>query len=250
MVEFFFNLIVKPLQMLFEFLFSNVYNLTDNIILSIFILSFVVSVLCLPLYLKADELQDEENKIQAKLANRVKSIKENFKGDEQQLLLQTYYKQNNYHPIMGLRLSLSLLLQVPIFMAAYSYFSGLGLLDGLSAGFVGNLASPDGLLQIQNFKINIFPVLMTVVNLLAGFVYSDSKSFSQNKVLVIVSLVFLVLLYNSPAALVIYWLFNNLFSLVKNICLLKISRESLIKYSLVALLVAYCIIANNYLLLV
>ena len=78
MVEFFFNLIVKPLQMLFEFLFSNVYNLTDNIILSIFILSFVVSVLCLPLYLKADELQDEENKIQAKLANRVKSIIENF----------------------------------------------------------------------------------------------------------------------------------------------------------------------------
>ena len=249
MVEFFFNLIVKPLQMLFEFLFSNVYNLTDNIILSIFILSFVVSVLCLPLYLKADELQDEENKIQAKLANRVKSIKENFKGDEQQLLLQTYYKQNNYHPIMGLRLSLSLLLQVPIFMAAYSYFSGLGLLDGLSAGFVGNLASPDGLLQIQNFKINIFPILMTIVNLLAGFVYSDSKSFSQNKVLVIVSLVFLVLLYNSPAALVIYWLFNNLFSLVKNICLLKISRESLIKYSLVALWVAYCIITKNYLLL-
>ena len=248
MIEFFFNLIVKPLQMLFEFLFSNVYNITDNIILSIFILSFIVSVLCLPLYLKADELQEEENKIQAKLAPRVKSIKENFKGDEQQLLLQTYYKQNNYHPIMGLRLSLSLLLQVPIFMAAYSYFSSLGLLEGLSAGIVGNLASPDGLLQIQNYKINIFPILMTIVNLLAGFVYSDSKSFSQNKVLVIVSLVFLVLLYNSPSALVIYWLFNNLFSLIKNICLLKISRENLIRYSLAVLFILYCVIAENYIL--
>ncbi len=242
MLDFLFNLIVKPLHMLFEFIFANTYLATENIALSIFILSFIVSLLCLPLYLRADEIQEEENEVQKKLAKRVNSIKKNFKGDERALLLQAYYRQNNYHPIMGLRLSLSLLLQIPIFMAAYSYFNDLSLLEGLSFLGIKNLSAPDNLIQIFGLKINGLPILMTLVSLLASVIYSNFKSLKDGWALIIVNLIFLVVLYNSPSGLVLYWLFNNLFSLMKNFCLLKISRENLVKYSFAFGLIFYCVL--------
>ncbi len=245
-MEFLFNLIVKPLQLLFEFIFTNTYYTTENIILSIFILSFAVSILCLPLYLRADEIQEEENEIQKKLSKRVNSIKKNFRGDERELLLQTYYKQNNYHPIMGLRLSLSLILQVPIFMAAYTYFNSLGLLETMHFGAIKNLGTPDGLVEIFGIKINILPILMTCVSLLGTLIYAKAKNIKGSGTLVAVNLIFLALLYNSPSALVLYWLFNNLFSLIKNICLLKISRGKLIKYSLISVLIFYYILHRMF----
>ena len=230
MLNFLYLLIVKPLEMLIEYFFNEFLNLSliyENIVLDIIIISFVVSLLCLPLYLKADKIQEEENEIQKKLSKKVDIIKKNFKGDERQMLLQTYYRQNNYHPIMGLRLSLSLLLQIPIFIAAYVFFSNLSMLNGLSCGAIKNLAAPDGLLVIGGININILPFLMTLVNLNAGYIYSKDKTLKGNKVLIIMSLIFLILLYNAPSALVLYWLFNNIFSLIKNICLRLISEKNI-----------------------
>ncbi len=242
MMHFLYCLIIQPLYMLFEFLFENIIVQTNNnICLTILLMSFIVSLLCLPLYLRADALQQEETDIQKKLSKKTKIIKDNYKGDERIFLLQTLYRQNNYHPIMGLRLSLSLLLQIPIFIAAYTFFCHLNMLHGMDFGLVENLSKPDGILRFHNLSINVLPILMTVVNIQAGYIYADSKSFKDNKVLIIISLVFLVLLYNSPAALVLYWLFNNVFSLFKNILLRVCTHENLIKYVFSFALVTYYI---------
>ena len=52
---------------------------------------------------------------------------------------------------------------------------------------------------------------------ISGTVYSKGLSVKLKAQLYGVALVFLVLLYTSPAGLVFYWLLNNLFSLLKNI---------------------------------
>jgi len=226
MMDLLFNVIVMPIQLVLEYIFSSVYSISSNISLSILILSFCVFIFTLPLYLRADSLQKEEREIQEKLAPKVQQIKKHYSGDERHLLLQTYYRQMNYHPIMGLRLVLSLLLQIPIFLAAYTFFSNLQILDGMSCGYISNLSLPDELLKIGNWKINLLPILMTIVNIQAGLIYSKDKSFKENKNLIIMSLIFLVLLYNSPAALVLYWLYNNIFSLLKNVLLSAMSRHN------------------------
>ena len=172
MFEFLYNLIIKPIYILIEFLFNYVYQHSDHLGLTIFLISMFVSIACLPLYLKADELQDEERKIQAKLKDKVDSIKRNYKGDERHFLLQTYYRQNNYHPIMGLRVSLSLLLQIPFFMAAYIFFNKLALPDGTSLGAIIDIMAPDRMISLFNFKINVYPIAMTMVNILASSVGS------------------------------------------------------------------------------
>ena len=96
---------------------------------------------------------------------------------------------------MGLRSSLSLLLQIPFFLAAYTFFSNLTLLEGMQLGSISDLSQPDKLISLGKFSINLFPILMTVTNLWAGFIYAKDKRFKENKVLISISLIFLVLLY-------------------------------------------------------
>ena len=219
-----FNIIITPLCLMFEFLFDNIYKFNQNIILTIFLISFIVCLICLPLQLKAQKIQKEEEKIQKKLSKRINSIRKNFKGDERFFLLQTYYRQNNYNPIMALRTSLNLLLQIPIFISAYIFFSNLEILNNAHCLFINNLLKPDNLLIIGNLKINLLPILMTIINLVAGLIYANNKKEKIN--IIIIALIFLILLYNSPSALVIYWTFNNVFSLIKNIILNFINLEN------------------------
>jgi hypothetical protein len=81
--------------------------------------------------------------------------------------------------------------------------------------FINDLGKPDALIPFAG-GINIFPVLMTLINCAAGAIYTRGLYFKDKMQIYGMALVFLVLLYNSPSGLVLYWTINNLFSLVKN----------------------------------
>ena len=100
-----YTLIISPLQLLFEVIFSIAFRLIGNAGFSIVILSIAVNFLVLPLYKRADELQAEERDIQAKMAYRIKRTKETFQGDERFFMLQDYYRINNYKPVHALKSS-------------------------------------------------------------------------------------------------------------------------------------------------
>ena len=93
-----------------------------------------MNLLILPLYRRADAIQDEEREQAARMKPWVDHIKKAFRGDEQYLILQTYYRQNDYKPLYALRSALPLLLQVPFFIAAYNYLSHLAVLQEVSFG--------------------------------------------------------------------------------------------------------------------
>ena len=120
-----YTVVISPLVLLFELIFTVADRLTGNVGLSIIFLSLAVNFLVLPLYKRADELQAEERDIQAKMAPFIKHIKKTFKGDERFFMLQEYYRINNYKPVYALKSSVSLLLQIPFFIAAYNLLSGM-----------------------------------------------------------------------------------------------------------------------------
>ena len=113
-------LIITPLRLLFELFYFYAFKLTGSTGVSIIVISLIVNFLILPLYKRADEIQAEERDIQAKMAPRLKRIKKAFKGDERFLMLQEYYRINHYKPVYALRSSISLILQIPFFIAAYA----------------------------------------------------------------------------------------------------------------------------------
>ena len=212
-----YTFIISPLELLFEVIFSVANRIIGNAGISIIFLSLAVNFLVLPLYKRADELQAEERDIQAKMASRIKHIKSTFKGDERFMMLQEYYRINHYKPIYALKSSVSLLLQIPFFIAAYNLLSGMQSFQGMKFGFIEDLGKEDAMFMIGNFPVNVLPILMTLINIVSGIIYTKGHPLRAKIQVYGLAAVFLVLLYHSPAGLVFYWLLNNVFSLVKNI---------------------------------
>ena len=217
LANYLFLLFIEPLRLLFEVVYFYAYKLTSNCGLSIIAMSLVVNFLLLPLYFRADKLEKEQNDKKKKMEPWVNRIKKNFKGDERIMMLQAYYKENNYKSTDVFKESVSLFLQIPFFIAAYSFLSGLQMLHGVSLGPIADLGLPDGLIPVGSLHINLLPILMTVINIISGFIYSEKGHFKDKIKLILIALVFLVLLYGSPSGLVFYWTLNNLFSLIKNV---------------------------------
>jgi len=217
MVNIFYTIIIYPIVQIFEFVFVFAQKLFKEAGLSIICISGAISILCLPLYDVAEKWQQLEREIGKKLKPKVDKIKDVFKGDEQYMILSTYYRQNHYHPIYALRSSFGLLIQVPFFIAAYSFLSNLIILKNISFLFIKDLSLPDALFSIDGFTINLLPIVMTLINCIAGAIYVKGLPIRDKIQLYGMAGIFLILLYNSPSALVLYWTMNNVFSAVKNI---------------------------------
>ena len=229
------TLFLGPLKLVFELIFQLANTFVSHPGISIIFLSLVMNILVLPLYRRADAMQEEARDIENKLRRGVSHIKKSFSGDERMMILQTYYRQNNYKPTDALKGSLSLLLEIPFFMAAYQFLSHLDILKGASLGPIKDLSQPDGLLVIGSFAINVLPILMTLVNVISCVIYLKGFPLKSKIQLYGMALFFLVFLYTSPSGLVFYWTLNNVFSLVKTI-FYKIKNPKLVLRYLTAVL--------------
>ena len=81
-VDVIYSLIIEPLRLLFEFVFFFAFKSTDNVWLSILMMSLVINILLLPLYFRADMLEKEQNAKKKLMKPWVDKIKTTFKGDE------------------------------------------------------------------------------------------------------------------------------------------------------------------------
>jgi YidC/Oxa1 family membrane protein insertase len=219
MAEILYTIIIYPLEQIIGLCFLFVYRIFSDPGVALCGVSIAVSVLTLPLYFAAEKWQIIERETVRRLSPKIARIKQAFSGDEQYLILSTYYRQNHYHPFYALRSTFGLLVQAPFFIAAYLFISNLAVLQGCSFLFIRDLSAPDGLFKFgtHDFRVNILPILMTLINWVAGAVYTKGFPLREKIQLYGIAAIFLVLLYNSPSALVLYWTLNNVFSLIKNI---------------------------------
>jgi len=212
-----YEILIRPVEYLIGVVFRVMYDLLGREGAAILSVSIVVSLLTLPLYLRADAVQEEEQEKQKKMERWIGHIRNSFTGDERYLMQTAYYREMHYRPLDAFKGTISLLLQVPFFLAAYRYLSTLKVLQGAAFGPIADLGAPDELLAVGGVKICILPILMTAINCISGTIYTKGHPVKQRIQVYVLALVFLVLLYNSPAGLVLYWTMNNLFSLGKNI---------------------------------
>ena len=203
--------------MFIEAVFAVAMKITSNPGISIIFVSLLVQILVLPLYKRAEAVQERERNKQKMMKPMVDHIKRTFKKDERFMMLSEYYRQQHYEPYLSLRGTLSLLLQIPFFIAAFHYLSNLELLRETPFWIIKDLGSCDGLIKIAGYSINLLPVLMTLINVVSGAVYTKGHDAREKIQIYVTALIFLVLLYRSPSGLVFYWTLNNLFSLFKNI---------------------------------
>ncbi len=236
-----YNAVILPINTLLEFFYQFLFEATGHECVAVIGLSFVVTLCTLPLYMVAETWQDKERETSAMLRPGIERIKKFFKGDEQYMILNTFYRQNHYSPIMALRSSFSLLIQIPFFLAAYHFLSDLGTLKGVSFLFVKDFGSPDATFHIGSFAVNVLPIAMTIINCVSGAIYSKGHAVKEKIQIYAFAAIFLVVLYNSPAGLVVYWTMNNILSLVKNI-FYKLKQPKKVLYIILCIFATLCIV--------
>lgn len=213
----FYTVVIYPITQIIELVYSFCDKIFDNPGLGIIGVSLAVSMLTLPLYAVAEYWQQKERDIEKGMQKQVDRIKAVFKGNEQYMILSAYYRESHYHPIMSLRAAFGLLIQIPFFTAAYTCLSNMEALKGHSFWFIKNMGAPDASFMLGTVAVNLLPIAMTVINIIAGAIYTKGLGFRDKAQIYGLALLFVCILYNSPSGLVLYWTLNNVFSLVKNI---------------------------------
>ena len=259
MAQALYYLIIYPIELLLEVAFSVFYDFWSDLGYAIIGVSLVVNLLMLPLYNKADKISEAERHKQEEMKPWIQRIRKAFHGDERFMMLNTFYRKQDSHPLYALRSSLPLLLQIPFFIAAYHFLSHFSKLNGSVFGWIKDLGKPDSmviiptiglniytensllqditvmssaggastynaLIPLHGITVNILPVLMTVINIISIMIYTKGSGLKEKLQLYVMAGLFLVLLYRSPSGLVVYWTMNNIFSLVKSI-VLKIRKH-------------------------
>ena len=204
----FFESIISPFIFFIEKVFLFSYQITGNYGVAIILLSFSVSLLLLPIFIFIEKSKKKDDIIKQKMKPLIDEIKRVYKGQERYYYIKTINRQHNYSSLKALIPILSLLIQIPFFIAAYQYLEHFGGLQGVSFAFIKDLGKPDGVFG----EINILPILMTIVNLVTVYFYTRLGDGSERKQMLVIAIAFLVLLFNLPAGLVLYWTMNNVFS--------------------------------------
>lgn len=217
----FYMIFFYPIELLMEFLMSHLFSLIGSYGVSIILTSFSINIIMIPVFWYAEKLQQRERDIQALMAPKIKEYKSVFKGYERHLYISNLHKQYGYHPVYALRSLLGLFIQLPFFVATYNFLSHYNAVAGVPFLFIGDLGKPDMLIPMLSLNVNLLPFVMTGVNLFSSFVYGKLLTKAERVNIYVIALFFLVVLYNSPSGLLLYWTCNNIFSYFKSVVFVK-----------------------------
>jgi YidC/Oxa1 family membrane protein insertase len=209
--------LIYPIKLLLLFVLNQTYQISGSYGFAILMLSLAFNLLLLPAYHWAEKVQNKERDIQRRMRPKIDEFKFAFHGQERYWMLRTLYRQHHYHPFYALRALLPLAIQVPFFIATFGLLANYTPLVGV--GFLGlrDLSQPDHLL----FGLNVMPILMTTLNVIAVHLYSRQLPVQERLQSYVIAVIFLVLLYQSPVGLVMYWTVSNAISVVKSLVYAK-----------------------------
>lgn len=183
--------------------------------LSIIIFTIIVRLILLPLNLKQMRSQAKLQEVQPEL----KKIQGKYKNDpqKQQQEMMKLYKDNGVNPMGG---CLPLLIQLPILWALFYVFRNIHPVDPVTGQ-----AITVSFLWIKNLfnvdTLRILPILAGVTQYISTIMMPMSGDPAQAKqtgtMNIGMSIFMVVMAWNFTAALVLYWVVNNLIQMGQNL---------------------------------
>lgn len=207
----FFGLFRLWLLMALEWTFAVVGNYGWAIIL----ITCAIKLLFTPLTHMSFESMKKMQALQPKL----KALQERHKNDQAALSreMMELYKKNKVNPMSG---CLPMILQIPIFIAFYQVLAQTVELRGEPFIFwIRDLSEPDRFwtlpfaIPFLGDAINILPLLMLGSMIWQQKLTPATGTPEQQKMMMILPVVFGFVFYNLPSGLVLYWFVNNLLSI-------------------------------------
>ena len=165
---------------------------------------------------KMREIQPEIDKLREK-------HKDN--PQEMQIKMQEIYKKNQVNPMAG---CLPLFVQMCIFITLFRVLNDANSIPNDATFLWFNLKQPDALVKLpftgMFSAINIFPLLNTVVTFFQQKMMSTGTQDSNPQMktmLYTLPLVILVMTYNMPSGVSLYWFTSSLLAVIQQFFIMK-----------------------------
>ncbi len=211
-----FSFLARPLLVVLKWF----YSFTHNYGVAIILLTVIIKLIFWPLTHKSYVSMQRMKKIQPKIAQ----IREKYKDDREKLNqeLMMVYKTYKVNPMGG---CLPMVLQIPVFFALYRMLNAaVDLRHQPFMLWINDLTAPDRL--NVGFSIDLpmvghldgIPVL-TILMGISMFIQQKMTPSTgdprQEKIMLIMPVMFTFFFINFPSGLVLYWFINNILSIAQ-----------------------------------
>lgn len=191
------------------------HGLVQNYGVAILLLATVVRIVLHPLNMMSMKSMRAMQKLQPEMDR----LRAKYKNDPQALntAIMSLYRDNKVNPAGG---CLPMLLQMPLFVGLYSVLANaVELRQAPFVGWIHDLSAPDVLFEVAGFPIRLLPIVMAGTGALSQyFTPTDPR---QANTMMMMNLVMVVLFYNLPSGLVLYWTVMNLLTALQQWLVLR-----------------------------
>lgn len=204
-----FAFLVKPLLKILQYF----YDLFKNYGWAIIFVTIIVKIIFFPLTHKSFKSMKGMQKVQP----YVKVIQERHKNDRQKMNeeMLELYKKHKVNPLGG---CLPMLLQIPVFIALYhALFFSIELRGAPFIGWIDDLSVAD--------PYYVWPIVMGTSMFLQQKLNPAIGDPTQQKIMMMLPIVFTFLFMSFPSGLVIYWTVNNILTIAQQAYIYKFTKD-------------------------
>jgi YidC/Oxa1 family membrane protein insertase len=204
-----FDIIAKPLILGLNF--SN--RLTHNYGIDIILLTILIKLIFYPLSVKSYKSMKKMQDLQP----LIKTLREKYANNKEQLNkeMMDLYKSRSINPMGG---CLPMIVQIPVFFALYKGLSAaIELRHAPFMLWINDLSSPEDLFSFTvagyTLPIRMLPLIMGITQFIQQKMTPTAADPMQEKMMLMMPIVFTFLFWGFPSGLVLYWLVNNVISI-------------------------------------
>ena len=188
-------------------------SLIPNYGVAIILMTILVRLLFWPLTHKSTVGMRKMQEIQPKL----KEIQAKFKDNPQRMQQETWqlYRDHKVNPLSS---CLPMLVQIPVFIALFNVLRSTVELRYAPFLWISDLSEPEALFAswFPFGGLNILPLFMTGLTILqSAFTPTSGDKNQQRMMMIMMPLFMLVMFYNFPSALSLYWALSTAFGVVQ-----------------------------------
>jgi YidC/Oxa1 family membrane protein insertase len=177
---------------------------------AIVVLTILIKAILWPIQNKATASMKKMQEIQPKLT----ALREKYSDNPQRLNEEMLhlYKKHGVNPASG---CFPMFLQIPIFFGFYNMLGKAVELRNSPFLWVNDLSQPDTIAYLAGFPVNVLPLLMAGTMLWQMQLTPKTGDPTQQRIFMIMPLVFIAFCYNFASALSLYWTVQNVFSILQ-----------------------------------
>jgi YidC/Oxa1 family membrane protein insertase len=227
------NVIIGWLEWILQWLLVLSFGLVKNWGVAIIMVTLVVKIVLSPLTRKStqstakmQELNPQIEELRKKYANNMEKLNQE---------MANLYKKEGVNPLSG---CLPLLLQFPIIIAMYGLVSKFFEFRGavFIPGWITDLSAAEAIYTFNNFRIpllgwdaiRLLPIIFVLSQVFYGKLMQTggTGANSQMKMMnMLMPIMFFFILYNAPSGLLVYWISQNIFTIVQQVFTMRKQRK-------------------------